>query len=127
MHDYVDMEVGGFGGVSVGGVDMPTATQVDRATETMRMLGDATRLRVLWALVQGERSVGDLAQLVGAQPAAVSQHLAKLRLARLVSTRRVGNRVFYVAADIHVRQLVEEALYHADHVEAALPDHGPTR
>ncbi|MHB1486126.1 MAG: ArsR/SmtB family transcription factor [Acidimicrobiales bacterium] len=106
---------------------MPTAAQVDRATETMRMLGDATRLRVLWALVQSERSVGDLAQLVGAQPAAVSQHLAKLRLARLVKTRREGNRVFYGAADIHVRQLVEEALYHADHVEAALPDHRSTR
>ena len=50
----------------------------------------------------------------------VSQHLAKLRLARLVKTRREGTFVFYSAADIHVRRLLDEALHHADH---DLPDH----
>jgi DNA-binding transcriptional ArsR family regulator len=60
-------------------------------------------------------------------PSVVSRHLAKLRLARLVSTRREGNRIFYAAADVHVRQLAEEALFHADHAASDLPDHGPTR
>lgn len=53
---------------------------------------------------------------VGATPANVSQHLAKLRLARLVRTRRVGNRIYYRAGDTHVRHLVEEALFHTGHL-----------
>ena len=102
---------------------LPNDGQVAGAVETMRMLADATRLRVLWALLDGERSVGHLAELVGANPSAVSQHLAKLRLARVVSTRRDGNRIFYAVANSHVRRLLEEALFHADHISRALPDH----
>jgi DNA-binding transcriptional ArsR family regulator len=65
--------------------------------------------------------------LIGVSPSVASQHLAKLRLARVVTTRRSGTRVFHAAADVHVRQLAEEALFHADHVTSDLPDHGPTR
>jgi DNA-binding transcriptional ArsR family regulator len=82
----------------------------------LKLLGDETRLRVIWALMEEERSVNELADLVGAQPAAVSQHLAKLRLARLVRSRREGTRIFYVVDDEHVRLLVEEVMNHADHV-----------
>ena len=84
----------------------------------LKLLGDETRLRIIWALLDAEHSVNELAELVGAQPAGVSQHLAKLRLARLVRTRRDGTRIFYVADDVHVRRLVEEVLSHADHVVA---------
>lgn len=96
------------------------------ATQTFQLLGDPTRMKVLWALLQGERSVNELADMVGAQPPAVSQHLAKLRLARLVRSRREGTRIFYVAENVHVHQLLREALFHADHVAQGLPDHGPT-
>jgi DNA-binding transcriptional ArsR family regulator len=82
----------------------------------LKLLGDETRLRIIWALLEQEHSVNELAELVGAQPAGVSQHLAKLRLARLVRTRRDGTRIFYVVDDTHVRRLVEEVLSHADHV-----------
>jgi DNA-binding transcriptional ArsR family regulator len=68
--------------------------------------------------LEGEHSVNELADVVGAQPAAVSQHLAKLRLARLVRSRREGTRIYYVVDDAHVRSLVEEVLTHADHVTA---------
>lgn len=94
---------------------------------TLKLLADVTRLRILWALLHGEHSVGELASHIGAQPAAVSQHLAKLRLGRLVRVRREGNRKFYAADDVHVRQLAEEALFHADHVHAERPDHPRTR
>ena len=96
----------------------------------LKLLGDETRLRVIWALLEGEHSVNELADVVGAQPAAVSQHLAKLRLARLVRSRREGTRIYYVVDDVHVRRLVEEVLSHADHVAmadglvAAKPDMG---
>lgn len=107
--------------------EMPTTEQVAVATETMSMLSDPTRLRIVWALLHGEHSVNDLAAIVGARPAAVSQHLAKLRLARVVSQRRDGVRIYYNADDTHVRQLIHEALYHGDHVVQALPDHGPSK
>jgi DNA-binding transcriptional ArsR family regulator len=87
----------------------------------LKLLGDETRLRIIWALLDGEHSVNELAELVGAQAAGVSQHLAKLRLARLVRTRRDGTRIFYVADDVHVRRLVEELLSHADHITRATP------
>src|SRR5437763_42392 len=103
----------------------PTEEQVALAVDTMKLLADPTRLQVMWALLHGEHSVNDLADHVGGQPAAVSQHLAKLRLARLVRTRRDGTRIFYEAQDEHVRRLIEEALFHADHVAQDLPDHGP--
>lgn len=49
-------------------------------------------------------------------PATVSQHLSKLRLAGIVQTRRDGNFVHYRLADDHVAEVVEDALYHADHL-----------
>jgi len=102
---------------------MPSEEQANLAAESFRMLGDVTRVKLLWALLQGESSVACLADLVGATPTAVSQHLAKLRLARLVKTRRDGTFVYYSAADIHVRRLLDEALFHADHTDQDLPDH----
>lgn len=105
---------------------MPSEEQANLAAESFRMLADATRVKLLWALLQGESSVACLADLVGASPTAVSQHLAKLRLARLVRTRREGTFVFYSAADVHVRRLLDEALYHADHAAQDLPDHPAT-
>ena len=107
----------------IGGT--PSDAQLALAVDTFKLLADPTRLRILWALLHGEHSVNRLAEHVGAQPAAVSQHLAKLRLARLVKTRREGNHIFYLAEDAHVRQLVEEALFHTDHVTQNLPDHEP--
>ncbi len=102
---------------------IPTEDQVGLAVDTFKLLADPTRLRILWALLRGEHSVNNLAEHVGATPAAVSQHLAKLRLARLVRTRREGTFVFYMAENAHVRRLVEEALFHADHVVQGLGDH----
>jgi len=90
--------------------------EIHSAVGMLKLLGDETRLRIIWALLEHEYSVNELAELVGAQPAGVSQHLAKLRLARLVRTRRDGTRIFYVVDDTHVRRLVEEVLSHADHV-----------
>jgi len=87
----------------------PNDAEVDAAVATLKLLADPTRLRVMWALLHGEHSVGPLAEHVGVPAAGLSQHLAKLRLGNLVRTRREGNRIYYVAAD-HVRRLVEEAV-----------------
>ena len=100
---------------------LPGRDEVGSAVGMLKLLGDETRLRIICALLEREHSVNELAGLVGAQPAGVSQHLAKLRLARLVRTRREGNRIFYVVDDAHVRSLVEQALSHAGHVTGDRP------
>jgi len=101
--------------------DMPSDEQVHLAAESFRLLADPTRIKVLWALLQGESSVACLADLAGAAPTAVSQHLAKLRLAGLVKGRREGTFVYYSAADNHVRGLLAQALHHADHLDRDIP------
>ncbi len=102
---------------------MPSEAQVAGAVDTFRLLADATRFSVLWILLQGERSVGELAASLGARPSSVSQHLSKLRLARLVTTRRAGNHIYYAADSGHLHSLLREALHHADHISQELPAH----
>ena len=63
---------------------------VELAVEVFSMLSDATRIRIILALRDQELSVNHLAEIVDKSAPAVSQHLAKLRLARIVSTRQEG-------------------------------------
>lgn len=58
--------------------------QADLVVEVLRMLSDSTRVQLLWALADRELAVNDLAGRVGKPAPSVSQHLAKLRMARLV-------------------------------------------
>ncbi|WP_319446068.1 MULTISPECIES: metalloregulator ArsR/SmtB family transcription factor [unclassified Mycobacterium] len=97
--------------------------QVGLMVEIFRMLADATRVRVLWALVDRELSVNDLAEHVGKPAPSVSQHLAKLRMARLVRTRRDGTTIFYSLENEHVRQLVSDAVFNAEHASPGVPGH----
>lgn len=92
------------------------AEELDLAVETLKLLADRTRLQIVWALLHGEHSVNELANHLDINPAGVSQHLAKLRLARLVTVRREGNKAFYATESEHVRKLAEQALFQADHV-----------
>jgi DNA-binding transcriptional ArsR family regulator len=97
--------------------------QVDLVVEVFRMLADATRVQLLWVLVGREMSVNDLAAEVGKPAPSVSQHLAKLRMARLVSTRRDGTTIFYSLDNDHVRQLVTDAVFNAEHAGPGIPPH----
>ncbi len=103
-------------------VDLPP-DQVDLAVEVFRMLADATRVRILWALLHQEMSVGDLAARVAKAPASVSQHLAKLRMARLVRTRREGTTIFYRLDNDHVARLITDAVHNAEHAGPGIPGH----
>ena len=87
------------------------------------MLSDATRVQLLWALVDRELSVTELADTVGKPAASVSQHLAKLRMARLVRTRREGTNIYYSIENPHVDQLVTDAVFNAEHAGPGIPAH----
>jgi DNA-binding transcriptional ArsR family regulator len=97
--------------------------QVDPVVEGFRMLADGTRVRILWALIGRELSVNELAAEVGKSPAAVSQHLAKLRMTRMVQTRREGTQVFYRLENEHIGQLVTDAIHNAEHASPGVPGH----
>ncbi|MDD0856698.1 metalloregulator ArsR/SmtB family transcription factor [Arthrobacter alpinus] len=99
---------------------------VELAVEVFSMLADATRVRIILALREGEMAVGALADSVGKSPAAVSQHLAKMRLARMVSTRQDGTKVMYRLENEHARQLVVDAIYQAEHALGGVPAHHQT-
>ncbi|MGW5939141.1 ArsR/SmtB family transcription factor [Streptomyces celluloflavus] len=101
----------------------PDAEQFARAAEVLGLLADRTRLALLHTLGRGEADVSTLTGAVGAARPAVSQHLAKLRLAGLVTSRKDGRRVVYALRDGHLRRLVAEALQHADHDLSGLPGH----
>lgn len=101
----------------------PDSEYVELAVEIFAMLADATRVRIVLALRDGELPVNELAERVGKSPTSVSQHLAKLRLARIVLTRNEGTRVFYRLADEHARRLVTDAIFQAEHSLGGTPRH----
>ena len=78
-----------------------------RAAEFLKALGHEGRLMILCHLASGERSVTELEHLLSQRQAAVSQLLARLRLERLVVSRRVGKTFYYSLADGRARQMTE--------------------
>ncbi|WP_294944649.1 metalloregulator ArsR/SmtB family transcription factor [uncultured Microbacterium sp.] len=106
-----------------GGDLSPSNEYIELAVEVFRLLADATRIRIVLALREGELSVNTLAELVERSPAAVSQHLAKLRWGKLVLARQDGNKAYYRLTDEHAMRLVVEAIRQAEHSVEDLPGH----
>jgi len=109
----------------VCGLD-PSSEFVHLAAEIFGILSDPTRIRIVLALrASPELSVNAIAEAVGKSPSGVSQHLARLRMARMVTTRQDGTRVLYRLADEHAAALVAEAVKQAEHAVAggAAPPH----
>ena len=82
------------------------------ASELLKALADATRIRLVAALLESELCVCDLSVLTGISQSAVSHQLRILRQNRLVSSRRAGKNTYYTLNDEHVGSIVELALQH---------------
>ena len=91
---------------------MPSEDLLYDAANFFKVLGDSTRMRILWALEEHELCVCDLALLLSMTKSAVSHQLRELRSAALVSYRKSGKNVFYRLADDHVRDILERAMEH---------------
>ena len=91
--------------------DLP-ADQALQLAETFHLLGDANRLRLVCACLDGGVSVQALAERLGLSPSLASHHLRLLRAARLMRTERQGKRVFYHVADDHIRRVLEDMIEH---------------
>ena len=82
--------------------------------ETFKLLGDATRVRILDAISRSELCVCDIARLLGLSESAVSHQLRLLRGMRLVRPRRDGRMIFYALDDQHIVRLFEQGLEHVE-------------
>jgi DNA-binding transcriptional ArsR family regulator len=82
-------------------------SKAEQAAALLGAMANGKRLMVLCSLLEGEKSAGTLAEIVALSPAALSQHLAKLRALGLVAARRDGQTIRYSLADAAVTRVLE--------------------
>jgi DNA-binding transcriptional ArsR family regulator len=87
---------------------------VQMLAETFRVLGDTTRVKIIFALSQQELCVCDLANLLEVTKSTVSHQLRVLRNMRLVKYRKDGKMVYYSLDDDHIKNLFDEGLRHVE-------------
>ena len=81
--------------------------KAEEASQLLAGMANTKRLMVLCNLLEGEKSVGQLAGIVGLSSAALSQHLGKMRALSLVKTRRDGQTIYYQLASREVREILQ--------------------
>lgn len=84
-------------------------------SELFKMLGDLTRIKIIWSLDNRELCVCDIAKVLNMTKSAISHQLAILRHAGIVKYRRDGKEVYYTLDDEHITKLYEIGLEHIDH------------
>ena len=89
---------------------------------TLQALATPSRLRMLTRLRHGACSVGDLVEAVGMEQSAVSHQLRLLRAMGLVTGTRQGRNVVYSLYDNHVAMLLDESVYHIEHLGLGIAD-----
>jgi ArsR family transcriptional regulator, lead/cadmium/zinc/bismuth-responsive transcriptional repressor len=90
----------------------PSESTIAELADLFRLLGDTTRLRIVLHCLHEPSAVGDIAQALGLSPSLVSHHFRLLRAARIVKAQRDGKQVFYLAADQHISDVLEDMLDH---------------
>jgi DNA-binding transcriptional ArsR family regulator len=100
--------------------------EAETLAEAVRAFGAGSRLRLLWGLVGGERTVEGLVAATGLSPSAASHQLRLLRHARLVAVRRDGRHAYYRLHDHHVAELLRAIRHHYEHVHPPEPVRLPT-
>lgn len=89
-----------------------TQNDVIILAETFRLLGDPSRLRIVFCCLEGPVPVGTIAERLELSVSLVSHHLRLLRGARLVKGVRQSRQIFYEIADQHVRHVLQEMATH---------------
>ena len=90
-------------------------TMAAKIAEQFAALSDPSRVRILVSLLEGERRVSAIVEMVHLSQPVVSHHLGLLRQLRLVRTRKEGTQVFYSLHDNHILDLLRRSLDHAQH------------
>ncbi|KTD54650.1 transcriptional regulator, ArsR family [Legionella sainthelensi] len=91
---------------------MLTQDQIIALSDTLHLMGEANRLKLLITCLQGPKSVSELAEQLHLSVPLTSHHLSLLRSARLLVARREGKHIYYSIFDTHVRCILEDMLKH---------------
>ena len=91
---------------------MPDEEILYELADLFKVFSDTTRIKILYALMPGERRVADIAEAVGATQSAVSHQMRILKAARLVKFQRDGKNVLYSLADEHVYTMLAQGMTH---------------
>ena len=96
---------------------MPSEAMIGRLAELFKVLGDRTRMNILFTLDKGALPVCDICEILGMTKSAVSHQLKILRQSALVDYKKVGKNVLYSLADEHIKEIFEIALEHIGELE----------
>ncbi|MCE5196762.1 MAG: metalloregulator ArsR/SmtB family transcription factor [Negativicutes bacterium] len=91
---------------------MPDENKLTDLADFFKVLGDSTRVRILWALDESDLCVCDLAVLLNMTKSAISHQLSALKQENLVKSRRDGKVIFYSLTDDHVKEIFEKGWQH---------------
>jgi transcriptional regulator, arsR family len=96
-------------------INMLEAETIDSLSKLFKVLGDPTRIKILWALNVHDLCVLDICEALGMTKSAVSHQLGTLKEAKLVKARREGKEVYYSLDDEHVKEIFETGIVHVSH------------
>ena len=99
-------------GEATRSIPTPNEDMLYELSEFFRVFGDSSRIRILYALYEGEKCVLDISQQLGLSQSAVSHQLQTLRANRLVKYRRDGKTVFYSLDDDHIFSIINQGMEH---------------
>lgn len=97
--------------------NMPPDDTIESLAELFKVLGEPTRVRILWTLSLHELCVCEIAETLDMTQSAVSHQLRLLKNAKLVRSRREGRSIYYSLADAHVSFLFSQGLEHVQEKE----------
>lgn len=101
--------------VNIALQNRPDILELERLSELFKILGDLTRIKILWSLDNHEMCVCDIANVLNMTKSSVSHQLAVLRSAGIVKYRKAGKEVYYTLDDEHIKKLYEIGVEHIDH------------
>lgn len=93
----------------------PKEEILERLSQFFKILGDPTRIKILWTLDNDEMCVCDIANVLNMTKSSISHQLAILRTIGIVKYRKSGKEVYYMLDDEHVKKLYEIGLEHIYH------------
>ncbi|MDY0235005.1 MAG: metalloregulator ArsR/SmtB family transcription factor [Gudongella sp.] len=94
---------------------MPKDDKLYHVAEFFKVVGDQTRIKILYALIQSSMCVCDIAVLLDMSQSAISHQLRVLKQAGLVKYRKEGRIVFYSLDDDHVKNILDDGMNHINH------------
>ena len=92
--------------------DMPEDELLQDLGDLFKVFGDTTRIKIMYALYEGEMCVCAISELLNMTQSAISHQLKTLKDANLVSARRDGKEIYYSLSDEHVKSIIAEGFEH---------------